>query len=168
MLEGNLVRLKEPTLDDWHRVRAIWEDPETMHDVGGPVCLSYEKYLDWHRYMFKDHVDENCYFLILTGNRMDCIGEISFHRFNKLTGEAMFNIKIKKDKRRHGFGREAMDLILRHFFEVWAGRRMLDSLRSENGNGVAVLCRYGFKILQSTENEIELGLERSDWEKLSS
>ena len=80
---GNVIRLVEPTKSDWQLIKGIWEDPNTMEDIGGIQALSEERYNQWYQKMFVIDNAKNKYFLILHEDTNECIGEVSFHNYNR-------------------------------------------------------------------------------------
>ena len=163
MLLGKSIALINPTLDDLIHVKEIWKDEKTMDDVGGIYFLSNEKYIKWYNHMFIDRKNENEYYLIFKKDTKDCIGEISFHNFDIITKKAMFNIKIKYDFRKKGFGIESMDLILNHYFNTWHGEIMEDSIWEKNKNGLEILKKYGFEEIKEDEEDIWVELHKKNW-----
>jgi len=162
---GNVIKLIEPTKGDWQLVQGIWEDPETMEDVGGVQPLSEERYNQWYQKMFVLDKDKNKYFLILQGDTNQCIGEISFHNYDKEEKKARLNIKIKSNCRNHGFGRQALDLLLHYYFNVFKGEIMEDRIDIKNTNGYKTLKNYGFKEISRDKEEIIIGIRREEYEK---
>jgi RimJ/RimL family protein N-acetyltransferase len=165
MLRGKLVNLVEPSRIDHELVRSIWEDQETMAEVGGIAPLTEEKYKEWWLYMFDEKADENQYFLVLDTDNCECFGEVSFHRFDKVTRRAMFNIKIHTKFRGRGYAKEAIDLMLEHFFDVWKGEVMEDSVREQNRRGLEYMKEYGFRERGRDKDEVLLEMRREDWVK---
>ncbi|HOX91305.1 MAG TPA: GNAT family N-acetyltransferase [Spirochaetales bacterium] len=160
MIDGQLVSLRRPTLADHEAVRGIWEDEATMRDVGGVCPLPPEKWERWHRRMFHELASANEYFLVYENSSGTCAGEVSFHDFDPSSGRAMFNVKIKRHLRGKGLGREAIDLILWHFFGAWEGTVMEDSLWEGNPGGLAVVLAYGFRETRRDADGIWVELDR--------
>ena len=165
MIDGQLVSLRRPTLADHEAVRGIWEDEATMRDVGGVRPLPPEKWERWHRRMFHELASANEYFLVYENSSGTCAGEVSFHDFDPSSGRAMFNVKIKRHLRGKGLGREAIDLILWHFFGAWEGTVMEDSLWEGNPGGLAVVLAYGFRETRRDADGIWVELDRAAWER---
>ena len=161
-----MLYLEKPGIDDWLNVKTIWEDEETMKDVGGIHLLPKEKYLRWYKFMFEDKKDENAYFLIFNKKEKKCIGEISFHNYDKFEKRAMFNVKIINTERSKGYGKEAMDLALNYYFNIWNGNIMEDSIWKYNKNGLKNLKKYGVKEFKETEDEIWVELKKSEWKRV--
>ena len=162
---GNVIKLVAPTKSDWQLVKRIWEDPETMKDVGGVQPLSEERYTQWYEKMFVLDKDKNKYFLVLQEDTHQCIGEISFHNYDKEEKKARLNIKIKSNCRNHGFGRKALDLLLHYYFTEWNGEIMEDIVDIKNTNGYRTLKNYGFKEISRDKAEIVIEIRREEYEK---
>ena len=128
------IQLKSPGWEDMEYIRWLWSDPETMEPVGGPVLLSEEEAKHWFEYMIDSGRPTECYRLIFNedGNP---VGEVSFHNLDSDTMTAMFNLKIASEERGKGYGREAMEIFLDHFFNDLGGRVMLDDIATENLRG---------------------------------
>jgi len=164
MLDGKLVTLRRPTAADHDLVRSIWEDEDTMADVGGVCPLPPEKWERWHRRMFHEAAASNEYYLVYGKASGECAGEVSFHDHDPAAGRAMFNVKIKRHLRGGGLGREAMDLLLGLFFDAWEGRVMEDSLWEGNPGGLAAMLAYGFTETGRDADGIRVELDRAAWE----
>lgn len=164
MIDGRLVTLRRPTRADRDVVRGIWEDEATMRDVGGVCPLPPEQWERWFDRMFRERADANEYFLVFELASGACAGEVSFHDFDPATGRAMFNVKIKRGLRGRGLGREAMDLLLWHFFGAWEGRVMEDSLWEGNPGGLAAMLAYGFTETRRDAEGIRVELDKAAWE----
>ncbi len=162
---GNKIRIVKPTKDDWQIVKRIWEDPATMEDIGGVQPLSEERYVQWYQKMFLLEKDKNDYYLILYEDTDQCIGEVSFHNYNKDEKKARLNIKIKSNYRNHGFGKQALDLLLHSYFNEWNGKRMEDIIDIKNKNGYKMLKKYGFKEIRRDKEEILLEMKKEEYEK---
>ncbi|MCL5037924.1 MAG: GNAT family N-acetyltransferase [Chloroflexi bacterium] len=163
-MQGKRIYLKRPTVDDYLLVKDIWEDEETMEDVGGICELSKERYEKWYNRIFVSDKNRNCYYLVFENKSSSCCGEVSFHQFDELTRRAMFNIKIVKKYRGLGYGKESMDLILDEFFRKWNGEVMEDTLWEKNPNGLNIIKKYGFKEVKRDEEGIWVELNRKEWE----
>ncbi len=162
---GSVIKLVAPTKGDWQLVKGIWEDPETMEDVGGIQPLSEERYTQWYQKMLVLDKDINKYFLILHEDTHQCIGEISFHNYDKEEKKARLNVKIKSNYRNHGFGRQALDLLLHYYFNEFNGEIMEDRIDIKNQNGYRALQNYGFKEISRDKEEIVIEIRREEYEK---
>ena len=162
-LKNSTIVVVEPTIDDWIHVKNIWEDPATMHDVGGIHELPFEKYQNWFSKMFEEKKKGNKYFLIFDADRHTCLGEISFHRYDPKTQKAMFNIKIKAESRNKGVAFQAMDMLFGYYFNQWKGKIIEDAVWEKNKNGLEKLKNYGFQEVRREEDGIVLELDRERW-----
>ncbi len=162
---GSVIKLVAPTKGDWQLVKVIWEDPETMEDVGGIQPLSEKRYYQWYQKMFVLDKDKNKYFLILHEDTNQCIGEVSFHKYDKEEKKARLNIKIKSNCRNYGFGKQALDLLLHYYFNEFNGVIMEDIIDIKNQNGYRMLKKYGFKEIRRDKEEILLEMRKDEYEK---
>jgi diamine N-acetyltransferase len=165
MIIGNNIILREPKISDWLHIKHIWEDEETMKDVGGIHELNEEKYGQWYRYVTIEKNTENKYFLIFDKEQKTCFGEVSFHRYDKIKKKAMFNIKVNAQYRNKGIGYEAMDLILDYYFNLWDGEIMEDTIWENNPNGLQKLINYGFREVRRDEEGIWIEIRKKEWKK---
>ena len=122
------IVLVEPRITDWPYVKAIWEDPETMQDVGGIQELSEDRYESWFKKVIVDEKQKNKYYLIFDKKENKCLGEVSFHRYDIGTKTAQLNIKVKKEYRDKGVGSRAIGLLLEYYFTEWKGEVMEDAV----------------------------------------
>jgi RimJ/RimL family protein N-acetyltransferase len=159
------IKLVKPSLEDWLLVKNIWEDENTMEDVGGIILLSKENYNNWYKRIFEIEQSIHKYYLITDNESNNCYGEVSFHRYDKKNKKAELNIKVKKDYRNKGIGTKALDILLKYYFTEWGGEIMEDRLRIENINGYKSLLGYGFIEIKRDKEEILVEIRKGDWIK---
>ncbi len=164
-LKGKLIELAEPDENGYLHVKNIWEDEETMRDVGGTYPINHGRYKIWYDKMFVAGKDRNAYFLIYENGSGACVGEVSFHDLNSKTGAAMFNVKIRYAYRGRGYGRESVELMLKYFFEKRQGQVMRDLLWAGNPAGLRMLLKYGFREVERSEKGILIEIRKEQWEK---
>lgn len=155
---------REPTIDDYNLVKGIWEDKETMAAVGGIHELSESRYVSWYHSIIEAGCDDHKYLLIMLGD--ECVGEVSFHRFDSAAGTAELNIKILAGMRNRGIGKKALDHILRIFFHEWHGQKITDRLGKDNHEGYRALIAYGFSEISRDGETVLMALSKSDYERL--
>ncbi|MBN2352719.1 MAG: GNAT family N-acetyltransferase [Spirochaetales bacterium] len=160
------VSFRKPTSEDYELVRGIWEDPETMAAVGGVQPRSAAEYARWFESVMVHHADVNCYFLVFSGN--DCVGEVSFHHYDRTAGTAELNIKTKTAWRGRGIGKRALHFILSVFFNEWGGREMRDTVWEKNPLGRNALLKFGFREIGRPNGDFLLAFERTDFFQLRS
>ncbi len=159
------IKLVQPSLKDWLYVKNIWEDENTMEDVGGIILLSKERYNNWYKKIFEIEKTIHKYYLIFNSENNICYGEVSFHRYDKENKKAELNIKVKKEYRNKGIGTKALDILLKYYFSEWCGEIMEDRLRIENINGYKSLVAYGFIETRRNNEEIVVKIRKGDWIK---
>jgi RimJ/RimL family protein N-acetyltransferase len=143
VIRGKTVDLRRPSIDDLPYIRALWADPETMQDVGGPIELTEDRARQWFERVVDPGGEHDCYFLIVNKG-VAPVGEVSYHHFDGETKSAEFNVKIEGRHRFRGYGPEAVRLILGHFFEDRGGESMVDPVALHNVSGQRALQRAGF------------------------
>jgi RimJ/RimL family protein N-acetyltransferase len=161
----NEIRFRKPTLQDHYYVQSIWEDPETMEAVGGVWPMSGDEYERWHRDHIVDHSETNCYYLVFLDG--ECVGEVSFHHYDRKTRTADLNIKTKAGWRGRGIGRRALHYILSVFFNDWHGLEMRDIVRQANDLGRRALLAYGFKEMGRPNGNYLMSLGADDFKKIN-
>jgi RimJ/RimL family protein N-acetyltransferase len=160
------ISFRKPTGEDHKLVQGIWEDPDTMAAIGGVQPCSAAEYARWFESVLVKHAGANCYFLAFSGN--DCVGEVSFHRFDRETGTAELNVKTKAAWRGRGIGHRALRFILAVFFNDWGGREMRDTVRETNDLGRKTLLNFGFSEIgrrPRPNGDYLLSLGRDDFNK---
>lgn len=138
------VTLRVPSKADLAFIRALWADPETMAAVGGPVEMTEEEMSAWYARMIDPGRGTDLYTIIYDEQDRP-VGEVSFHRLDWATRQADFNIKVAATRRRQGYGREALVLLLDFFFLEMGGERMTDDLDPDNRAGQQALEAIGFR-----------------------
>lgn len=144
VLKGSNIFLESPRREDIPAIKAIWTDPATMREVGGSIDWPLERYERWFEEMTGSAAD--LYFLVrdLSGN---CVGEVSYHGFDRAAGSARFNVKILSSCRGRGYGKEAVLLMLDHFFSGRGGLVMDDDIAPDNFGAQKLFTALGFERL---------------------
>lgn len=165
-LRGEGVILKRPLWSDMEFIRALWNDPVTMREVGGVVRLSDEQTVNWFARKIDPGSDSDGYWLIYdVTNRL--IGEISFHRLVRATMTADFNLKIKHAVRRKGFARQAMRALFDYWFCEFGGQVMKDDVALDNFVGQQALLHFGFERDAGVADTCHLILTRERYRRLA-
>jgi RimJ/RimL family protein N-acetyltransferase len=163
-LAGDDVFLRPPRLKELAFIRALWADPETMASVGGPVLLEAARSQRWFASMVNPGRPTDVYCLVFVGG--EPVGEASFHRLDRGTMAADFNLKILAARRGRGYGRAAMRLLLDYFFNQLGGRVMTDDLALTNLVGQQALRRFGWEHDPTVTDNYRLVLTRERFNAL--
>lgn len=151
ILKGDKVYIRQPYFSEIRYIQLLWGDKATMEAVGGPIELTDEKAEQWFKRMIDQRKETDQYFLIFN-NTDDFIGEVSFHRFDRVTKIADFNIKILSEFRGNGYSQEAINLILDYYFRVFGGEIMFDDVAKDNIIGQQALLKFGFEHVPDRED----------------
>jgi len=143
-------------------IQKLWADPLTMAEVGGAIHLTDEQAQKWYARMVSPGSETDRYFLIFTNDDQP-VGEISFHRYDKNTGAAEFNIKIEHRHRGRGYAKQAVPLLLRYFFFDFGGKVMCDPVALDNQPGQMALIKLGFKKDASRQDVCLLKMTKEDF-----
>lgn len=167
VLKGRRVQLRPPRPDEMTFIRWLWADPETMAPVGGPIDLTYDEAQArrWYAQMVDPGSGMDVYCLILD-EASTPIGEVSFHRLDKDTMTAEFNVKVAHVHRGQGYGRDAIVTFLDYFFNRFGGRVMVDHLAHDNLAGQQALLKCGFEHDPSIEEAFYLRLTKERFRAL--
>lgn len=161
---GNLVYIKQPVFGELEYINELWNDQETMRDVGGVVPFPENKREAWFERMVYPTDGKNFYCLIYSLHNVP-VGEVSFHRFDKETGTAEFNIKIQNKHRGKGYAGEAIQMLLSFYFYNFNGQVILDNVANENGQ--RALEKFGFEIVSANSNEVLFKLTKERFLELA-
>jgi RimJ/RimL family protein N-acetyltransferase len=159
-----LIKLISPTINNIPFIDSLWRDNDTMKLIGGPVCLTKEKFQKWFSRMVDPGSATDRYFLI-TQNQTP-VGEASFHRYNAITQTAELNIKIKSEFRGNGIAKIALKKLLAYYFGSFGGEEMFDPVAPKNIPGQNLLSSFGFKLLHKDHEAIVFKLKKSHFYKL--
>jgi RimJ/RimL family protein N-acetyltransferase len=146
-------------------IRQLWNDPDTMTAVGGPILLTDEQAEQWFKRLLQPGRPTDHYCLIFNESCQP-IGEISYHRLNFSTMIADFNIKIASSERGHGYAPEAMGLFLDNFFNQRGGKMLVDDVALENYRGQQVFLKFGFTHDASRSDVFRLTLTHEQFNHL--
>jgi len=158
---GRRVCLRVPARDDLGFIRGMWADAETMEAVGGPVVLSAEEAGRWYARWIEPGSSDRAYWLVTCEGRP--VGEISFRCFDPAERVGMLNVKTAACERGRGYAREAVQVVLRYFFEELAGMQMHDDVGLDNAAGQSLILSEGFVRDRATRGVCRLLLTREQW-----
>jgi RimJ/RimL family protein N-acetyltransferase len=174
MLKGDRVVLRAMRLDDLERYTEFQNDVESEILAGGepprPVSLGMVQAKLQESVLRKDEI----WFAIDAGSRF--IGQCILHEFNMTAHTCELGIAIgDKDYWGRGYGREAIDLLLKYAFRLLNMRRVW--LRTSGSNLRAQRCFAACGFIEEgrlrkhiwTDNgfqdEVLMGVFRAEWEE---
>jgi 8-oxo-dGTP pyrophosphatase MutT (NUDIX family)/RimJ/RimL family protein N-acetyltransferase len=161
---GKLVYIKQPVFSELEYVSELWNDEETMKDVGGTIPFPEHRREAWFKKMVYPTDGNNFYCLIYTLDNVP-VGEVSFHRFVKEEGTAELNIKIQKKHRRKGYAAEAIQMLVSFYFYNFNGQVIFYNAANENGQ--KALEKFGFEIASANSNEVLFKLTKERFLELA-
>ncbi len=146
---GTKVYIRTPEFSELSFVKELWADKKNMDDFGEVYSFPKEKWDMFYKKMVNPTDGKNFYCLVydLEDNP---IGEVSFHGYNSATKVARINIKIQYDKRKNGYGEEALRLLLEYYFLEFGGEAIIDSVKTNSGK--SLLKKIGFEELNNFRN----------------
>ncbi|WP_252230140.1 GNAT family N-acetyltransferase [Clostridium sp. ZBS15] len=157
---GKLVYIKQPEYEELAFTSKLWDDEETMKDIGGVYKFTESKWESFYKKMVSPTDGRNFYCLIYTV-KDEPIGEVSFHGYDPTTKIARSNIKIHHKYRNMGFGEEAMRLMLEYYFFDFAGEMILDKVGNEYARAFAN--KLGFQESGTYQKETTFKLTKSNF-----
>lgn len=158
------VRLKPPQWEEMAFVHFLWSDPETMKPVGGPQHMDDEQAKAWFERMIDPGNPGDCFRLIFN-DQDEPVGEVSFHSFDRISGTAMFNLKVLDSEQGKGYAKSAMIQFLETFFNEVGGECMIDDVALDNRRGQEILFRFGFSRNPSFTEVCRLQLTRAEFNR---
>lgn len=160
--EGTLVFIKSPLYNEMPEIAKLWADVETMKEVGGPIVFPKKRWEDWYQRMVEPTDGYNQYCLVY--NQAEVVGEVSFHRFDKICKMADFNIKIYDHHRGKGYAKEAMRLMMDYYFNEFGGDVLRDEVSNEKGQ--CTLSNFGFEMIMKTEQGLLFEMTKTRFKSL--
>lgn len=139
---GKKVYIKQPTFEELAYTQKLWNDSNTMAEVGGVYKFPESKWDMFYKKMVYPTDGKNFYCHVYN-TRDKFIGEVSFHGYDSSTKAARINIKISHRERREGYGLEALKLLLEYFFFEFSGGGIIDTTDIESGK--RLLLKSGFE-----------------------
>ncbi len=128
--DGKKVYIKKPDLVELSYTQRLWNDIDTMADIGKVVDFPRYKWETFYKRSINPTDGKNFYCLVYTHDNIP-IGEVGFHGYDTPTKTARLNIRIENGFRRKGYGREALNLLLDYFFQEFGGEYILENLRDD-------------------------------------
>ena len=127
---GKLIYIRQPEYSELKYTHSLWNDYETMKDIGGVFDFSEDKWSLFYKKMINPTDGKNFYCLVFNYDD-EPVGEVSFHGYDSATKVARLNIKIHNKHRNKGYGTEACKLILEYFFFDFGGNIAMDTLKGD-------------------------------------
>lgn len=159
LLKGDKVMLRPPEPAELAYIRWLWSDPETMAPVGGPVELDKERAVSWYARWVNPGRSTAGYCLVFSREE-DPVGEVSFQNYDPETRGAELNLKIAAPERGKGYGKEALQLFLDWYFNVFEGESLVDDVGLDNVGGRIALERFGFQHDPAVTDTVRLRMTR--------
>lgn len=158
--KGKNVYIKKPKFNELNYIKTLWNDKETMGDVGGVINFDEERWISWYERMVYPGDNKNFYTLIYNFQDIP-IGEVSFHGYDDELKSADLNVKIQSNFRRRGYGVEAINLMLDYYFNEFGGEVIFDNVM--NTKGIEALKKVGFSIVEEKENEVLFRMTKEEF-----
>jgi RimJ/RimL family protein N-acetyltransferase len=142
---ANLVRLRGVEPEDWETFHAWNADTEAAHaSYSIPFPVSREWQIEWATTLARqDGADDRFVFVIetLAGNP---IGSINSHACDRRNGTFSYGVFIAAEHRRHGYARDAIQLLLGYYFRELRYQKATVHIYDFNEASLALHVRLGF------------------------
>lgn len=144
--QGKLVNLRSLTINDVGVISAEEQDSESIRLYEGRIqpLRSSEMLKERIEREMKQPVDNVLSFAIET-LRGELAGEANIRDFNNWNGTFMFGIRIYQGHQRHGYGTEAVRLILRYGFYELRCQKANSTMLSVNQASICLHQNLGFR-----------------------
>lgn len=141
---GDKVYFRVPNKDELRFIKELWEDPETMLEVGGPISWEWHKYEEWFKNRIRLNPNNHYYCLIFNFDDQ-LVGEVSYRLIDQEKMIGAQNIKIKANHRRNGYAKDALLTFLNYCFNNRGLRLMTDEIAIDNKVSHDFFLNLGFK-----------------------
>ena len=148
--DGKKVYIKKPDLVELSYTQRLWNDIDTMADVGKVVDFPRYKWETFYKRSINPTDGKNFYCLVYTHDN-NPVGEVGFHGYDSPTKTARLNVRIENSFRGKGYGREAVNLVLDYFFQEFGGEYILENLKDDTYK--EFIEKEGFKFV--SKNKVE-------------
>ena len=165
-LKGEKVYIKQPEFKHMEYIRKLWSDEETMKDVGGVHIIDDEKAKSWFDRICGEVGEKTNFYCIIYNLNNEPVGEVSFHRYDEVKKRAGLNIKIDARYRQHGYGKEALKLLLVYYFNEFGGEIMQDGVAINNKIGQRALLNFGFEHTETTEEAFVVEMSKEKFSEI--
>ncbi|MCL6443471.1 MAG: GNAT family N-acetyltransferase [Alicyclobacillus sp.] len=164
---GDRIYFKTPSKEDvTSYIRHLWSDEDSMRDVGGIHVLDDERAERWFFRWIEPGSDDRRYFLVIRKDDHVPIGEVCFHSYNPDTKTANYSMNIEAKYRRNGYGREALEMMLRFYFFDFGGETILDDIALENKRAQEMFLKFGFEHDPTRKDAFLVRMTKSRFEEL--
>ena len=144
-LKGDKVFLRAPDGEDLDFFVTIKNDLiSQMLLMSAPKPLSKQQVSEWLTNAQKD--ERRFMFLILEADHPSkAIGYLQLANFQPIHGTVELGVCILPEMRGQGIGREAIKLILKFAYQIYAIRKVGLKVLSQNSNAIALYRKLGFR-----------------------
>lgn len=157
---GKLIYIRQPEYNELKYTHSLWNDYETMKDIGGVFEFGEEKWSLFYKKMINPTDGKNFYCLVFN-NDDEPVGEVSFHGYDSATKVARLNVKIHNKHRNRGYGTEACRLLLEYFFFDFGGNIAMDTLKGDKV--IESIYNLGFSQHSKCKGEITYQISRESF-----
>lgn len=158
--DGKKIYIKKPDLVELSYTQRLWNDIDTMADVGKVVDFPKYKWETFYKRSVNPTDGKNFYCLVYTKDNTP-IGEIGFHGYDIPTKTARLNIRIENSFRGKGYGKEALNLLLDYFFQEFGGEYILENLKDDTYK--KFIEEEGFKFINKNKIESTYRLSKKNF-----
>lgn len=158
--DGKKIYIKKPDLVELSYTQRLWNDIDTMADVGKVVDFPRYKWETFYKRSVNPTDGKNFYCLVYTKDNTP-VGEVGFHGYDTPTKTARLNIRIENSFRGNGYGKEALELILDYFFQEFGGEYILENLRDDTYK--EFIEKEGFKFVSKNKTESVYRLSKRNY-----
>lgn len=162
--DGKLIYIKQPEFEELEYIQKLWNDRDTMEDIGGVFKFPKEKWQLFYQKMIYPSDGKNFYCLVYNIEDIP-VGEVSFHGYDSATKIARFNIKIQGKYRRQGYGKEAIRLLLEYYFLEFGGQIMMEKVLKKYPKEIE--STYGFQIVRQDRGETTYRISKESFLNIS-
>ncbi|MFQ5979817.1 MAG: GNAT family N-acetyltransferase [Candidatus Heimdallarchaeota archaeon] len=147
MYEGKLTRLRGYRLEDVSLFLDNWNAYELRRFVGEMFPHSKEEEEAWVRQTWEEmRKGQNYTFAIEALQNNELLGGAGLHNVNRITRSAILGIAIHKPQNwGHGFGTDAIEVLLRIAFDILNLHRVELEVHDFNTRAIACYRKTGFQ-----------------------
>lgn len=166
ILIGDKIFLRPPKKGELKYIQSLWEDPDTMKEVGGVYPYSDYEIEKWYNNIVDPGSNNHFYCLIFVKETELPVGEISFHQFDySIYNSANFNVKVQYRHRKNGYFSEAVNLFLKHYFVTLKREELVDDIGLENTVSHQIFLNLGFEHLVERKDVFFVRMTRDQYTK---
>jgi RimJ/RimL family protein N-acetyltransferase len=147
VFRGQRVRLRAIEPADWAASFAWNQDDEQARSLYNiPFPQSAEAVRQWAQQESTRQPEDDAFRFVIENERGEVVGNLATHDCDRRVGAFSYGVSIRQDQRRAGYAAEAIELVLRYYFQELRYQKVTVRVYSFNDASSRLHEKLGFQL----------------------